>query len=247
LILDGAGYNEVVALGLDFARERGALVTLGIKPSRPDTGYGYIQFEGREGSGKDDPRVRSVRTFTEKPNLSTAKQFLDSGDFYWNSGIFIWSLSSISKAFEVHLPDMHAAFLERALDFSSPNEGAAIAEIYGDCDNISIDYGIMEKSDDVVCVLSDFGWSDLGTWGALYEKIARDDNDNAVSGGALEATESTGNIVVADPSKLVALRGMKDFIVVDTPDALLVCPRSEEQWVKELVTDLKLSNGEPRV
>jgi mannose-1-phosphate guanylyltransferase len=215
-------------------------VTLGIKPSRPDTGYGYIQFEDLPDAG--DNRIRSVKTFTEKPQKELAEQFLASGDFYWNSGIFIWSLQNITAAFEKHLPEMQDLFQERAEAFSTAEEKSAIQLIYGDCENISIDYGIMEKAPNVAVVLSDFGWSDLGTWGSLHEKLPLDKHGNGTTGSELWAHDAAGNVVVTDATdakKLVAIRGLNDFIVVDTKDALLVCPKSEEQWIKQLVTEMK--------
>jgi mannose-1-phosphate guanylyltransferase len=245
LILDEAGFLATMDLALDQTRSTQQLVTLGIKPSRPDTGYGYIQFE--EPSAGENERIRSVRTFTEKPNLKLAEEFIASGDFYWNSGIFIWSLANITAAFEAHLPDMQALFQERASAFATADEADAIASIYGDCENISIDYGIMEKAPNVSVVLSDFGWSDLGTWASLYEKLTQDESANGTANVDLQSTESAGNVVVADgPSrKLIAIRGLEGFIVVDTADALLICPKSEEQWVKSLVTTLKVERGEP--
>ena len=247
LILDEAGFLETMDLALNQTRSTQQLVTLGIRPSRPDTGYGYIQFEEAE-QGINE-RIRRVRTFTEKPSLKIAEEFIDSGDFYWNSGIFIWSLANITAAFEAHLPDMQALFTERAEAFATPNEGQAIAEIYGDCENISIDYGIMEKAPNVSVVLSDFGWSDLGTWASLYEKLGHDEAANGTANVDLQAIESAGNVIVADGAskKLVAIRGLEGFIVVDTEDALLICPKSEEQWVKSLVTTLKVERGEPLV
>jgi mannose-1-phosphate guanylyltransferase len=244
LILDESGFLEIASVGLDLTRNTQQLVTLGIKPSRPDTGYGYIQFEDLEGAA--DSRVRAVKTFTEKPNLELAEQFLASGDFYWNSGIFIWSLANIQAAFDAHLPDMQALFEERASDFATEAEGAAIASIYGDCENISIDYGVMEKAPNVAVVLSDFGWSDLGTWGSVHEKLPLDEAGNGVAGVTLDAQDASGNVIVSDiPGKLVAVRGLENFIVVDTADALLVCPKAEEQWIKQLVTRLKVDRGEP--
>jgi mannose-1-phosphate guanylyltransferase len=261
LILDEAGFLEIVRLALDQTRATRQLITLGIRPSRPDTGYGYIQFEDHAEVGEDE-RIRMVKTFTEKPSLKLAEEFLSSGDFYWNSGIFIWSLSNIQAAFEAHMPDLQALFHEQAAAFGTPSEASAIASIYADCESISIDYGVMEKARNVAVVLSDFGWSDLGTWGSVHEKLPLDDALNGAAGAQLTAFEATGNVVVSDGSslpspahsegapspttqKLIAVRGLHDFIIVDTADALLICPKSEEQWIKSLVTHLKLERGEP--
>ena len=240
LILKEDDFIEIVQVAAQHSLSTNQLVTLGIKPSRPDTGYGYIQFEDLPDSG--DSRIRSVKTFTEKPQRELAEQFLASGDFYWNSGIFIWSLQNITAAFEKHLPEMQDLFQERAGAFSTPEEKSAIQLIYGDCENISIDYGIMEKAPNVAVVLSDFGWSDLGTWGSLHEKLALDEHGNGTTGAELWAQDAAGNVVATDAAeakKLVAIRGLNDFIVVDTNDALLICPKSEEQWIKQLVTEMK--------
>ena len=244
LILKEDDFLQIVEVALDHTRQTNQLVTLGIHPSRPDTGYGYIQFEDHNNA--KDERVRMVKTFTEKPQIELAEQFLASGDFYWNSGIFIWSLENITTAFETHLKDMQDLFQEQAEAFGTSLETETIRAIYGDCENISIDYGIMEKAPNVAVVLSDFGWSDLGTWGSLHEKLEQDDHGNGMSGVELVAHDSAGNVVAADSSghkKLVAMRGMNDYIIVDTEDALLICPKSDEQWIKQLVTELKAKKG----
>ncbi|HAW72313.1 MAG TPA: mannose-1-phosphate guanylyltransferase [Flavobacteriales bacterium] len=246
LILDETGFLDIVKLGIHHTSTTQNLVTLGIRPSRPDTGYGYIQFE--DAANSMDDKIRSVKTFTEKPQLDLAEQFLVSGDFYWNSGIFIWSLENINRAFEKHLPEMQELFVEHSAAFNTPDEKTAIASIYGDCENISIDYGLMEKAPNVSVVLSDFGWSDLGTWGSLHEKLNLDTDGNGTSGVELLAVDSKDNVVVsnargAGQKKLIALRGLENFIVVDTEDALLVCPKSEEQWIKQLVTSMKTKKG----
>jgi mannose-1-phosphate guanylyltransferase len=246
LILDEARFIDIVQLGINHTSSTNNLVTLGIRPSRPDTGYGYIQFEDATDSAHET--IRAVKTFTEKPQLDLAEQFLASGDFYWNSGIFIWSLQNITRAFEKHLPEMQELFLEHSNAFNTPQEKSAIASIYSDCENISIDYGLMEKTPNVSVVLSDFGWSDLGTWGSLHEKLDLDQEGNGTSGVDLTAYDSKGNIVVSNArgpgqKKLIALRGLENYIVVDTEDALLVCPKSEEQWIKQLVTSMKTKKG----
>lgn len=245
LILKEDEFLNIAEIGLNHTRETNQLVTLGIHPSRPDTGYGYIQFEDLPNAL--DSRIRMVKTFTEKPHLELAEQFLASGDFYWNSGIFIWSLSNITAAFETHLPEMQTLFQEHANDFGTPAEGDTIRAIYGDCENISIDYGIMEKAPNVAVVLSDFGWSDLGTWGSLHEKLPRDEAGNGVTGAKLLAYDAEGNVIASsskvDTKKLIAIRGLHDFIVVDTEEALLICPKADEQWIKSLVTELKAQKG----
>jgi mannose-1-phosphate guanylyltransferase len=227
LILDESGFLDMLDLALAHTRSTAHLVTLGIRPTRPDTGYGYIQFEDLPGS--EDPRIRSVRTFT------------------------VWSLANISAAFERHLPEIQDLFHERADAFGSRDPealSAAAAAVYPDCENISIDYGVMEKARNVSVILGDFGWSDLGTWGSVHDKLAVDEEGNGTAGVDLLATDARNNVVAASPepgvpTKLIAIRGLSDFIVVDTPDALLICPKSEEQWIKSLVTSLKVDRGEP--
>lgn len=218
------------------------LVTLGIKPSRPDTGYGYIQFEEeREGV---DATVRKVKTFTEKPELEIAKTFLESGDFYWNSGIFIWSLKAIQHAFSTHLSEVDELFAEGTDKFGTPAEDAFIKKTYELCPNISIDYGIMEKASNVYVVLSDFGWSDLGTWGSLYTHLEHDNHANAIVGKHTMMYDSNKCIVNVPNDKLVVLQGLDDYIVVDTNDVLLVCRKEDEQKIKQFVNDIKLQKGE---
>jgi mannose-1-phosphate guanylyltransferase len=246
LIVDEQGFLDVCMTALDTTRNTTSLVTLGIQPTRPDTGYGYIQYE--EPHDEDQPEVRPVKTFTEKPDLATAEAFLASGEFCWNSGIFVWSLSNIQAAFETHLPDMLAEFADA--DLSNPAE---LNAVYGNCDSISIDYGIMEKASHVQVVLCDIGWSDLGTWGSLKEKLDSDADGNASAHVRVRAVDARNNLVVGSPGstegakKLVALKGLDGYIVVDTPHALLVCPATDEQWIKELVGDLKRDEGEPLV
>lgn len=242
LILNEDSFVETVELALEETSTSENLVTLGIKPSRPDTGYGYIQFE--EDDSNQDARVMQVRTFTEKPNLELAQSFLNSGDFYWNSGIFIWSLKNIQQAFDTHLNDMFKLFTARAKDFGTDKEASAIEDVYAECDNISIDYGIMEKAPNVKVVLSDFGWSDLGTWGSLYGQMKQDDQGNGVVGKHVMAYQSTNNVVYGPKDKLIVLQGLNECIVVDTGDALLICKKADEQKIKSIVNDLKISKGE---
>ncbi len=242
LILNEESFVQTVQTALDETSNTDNLVTLGIKPSRPDTGYGYIQFE--EDSTNPDATVMQVRTFTEKPNLELAESFLESGDFYWNSGIFIWSLKNIQTAFETHLNDIYKLFSARAQDFGTEKEAEAIDAVYRESDNISIDYGIMEKASNVKVVLSDFGWSDLGTWGSLYGQLKQDDQGNGVVSKHVVAYQSTNNVVYTPKDKLVVLQGLNECIVVDTGDALLICKKADEQKIKSIVNDLKISKDE---
>lgn len=242
LILDEADFVETLEIALEETSQSANLVTLGIRPTRPDTGYGYIQFQ--EDPETDEARIKTVQTFTEKPDLELATTFLESGDFLWNSGIFIWSMDNIQRSFREHLPDMYTLFEEVADQFGGPNEDKAIERVYESADNISIDYGIMEKEARVKVVTSDFGWSDLGTWGSLYTLLDHDEQHNASLAKHLMPVHSSGNMVYAADEKLVVLQGLHDFIVVDTPDALLICKKDDEQKIKSIVNELKISKSE---
>lgn len=245
LILKEAVYTETINIAIEQARANSSLVTLGIKPSRPDTGYGYIQFIEDDATVSEG--VKKVKTFTEKPQLELAKEFLNSGDFYWNSGIFIWTLESIIAAFEAHLPEVDALFKEGEGKYNTAEERAFINEIYPVCKNISIDYGIMEKAKNVYIVLSDFGWSDLGTWGSLYTHIEHDKKENAVVGKNVMLYDSENNIVKVPNEKLVVIQGLTDYIVVESDDTLLICKKEDEQKIKQFVSDIKTNKGDQYV
>ncbi|MCH2215230.1 MAG: mannose-1-phosphate guanylyltransferase [Flavobacteriales bacterium] len=237
LVLKEQAFINTIETALNQAQTTGNLVTLGIKPSRPDTGYGYIQFTDADQVVSDD--VRKVKTFTEKPNLDLAKEFIKSGDFYWNSGIFIWTLESISEAFRQHLPEVHELFEEGAAELNSDREEEKIAEIYSVCESVSLDYGIMEKANNVDVVLSDFGWSDLGTWGSLFTHVKKDTDHNAIVGKNVMLYDSKDNMINVPENKLVVIQGLEDYILVDTNDVLLLCPKEEEQRIKQFVNDIK--------
>ncbi|MEQ8625491.1 MAG: mannose-1-phosphate guanylyltransferase [Vicingaceae bacterium] len=239
LILKELKFVEVMEKALDFTANNDALVTLGIKPSRPDTGYGYIQFDD-----SSEGEIKKVKTFTEKPNLELAQQFLESGDFSWNSGMFIWSLKAINKAFRDLLPDIDSLFQEQLEQLNTSNEKQAIEQIYSVSKSVSIDYGIMEKASNVFVISADIGWSDLGTWGSIYTHLKHDEADNALVGKNIMMYDSEGCIVSVPNEKLVVLQGLKDYIVVESNDTLLVCKKEEEQKIKEFVTDIKLNKGE---
>ncbi|MGE6219116.1 mannose-1-phosphate guanylyltransferase [Nubsella zeaxanthinifaciens] len=214
------------------------LITLGIKPNRPDTGYGYIQYADE--TLLEDNDIHKVKTFTEKPNLELAKSFLQSGDFLWNAGIFIWSAKAINKALQKHLPDMHEIFVGGKNSYNTENEKAFISNAYQLCTNISIDFGIMEKADNVYVLPSDFGWSDLGTWASIYEMAEKDYVGNAVIPSEQVMMYDSSNCMVNVPEeKLVILQGLHDYIVVESNNTLLICPRAEEQNVKNIVADVK--------
>jgi mannose-1-phosphate guanylyltransferase len=186
-----------------------------------------------------------VKTFTEKPNLEIAKTFIQSGDFLWNAGIFVWSAKSIIKAFANYLPELNTTFLEGALHYNTPKESDFINLIYPQCNSISIDYGIMEKADNVHVFAADFGWSDLGTWGSLYTIIDKDYVGNAVVyPNNVMMYDSANCMINTKPEKLIVVEGLHDFIVVDTDEVLMICPKNKEQQIKEIVADVKSKKGE---
>jgi len=240
IILDAPEFKRICIEALHFTANIKALVTLGIKPTHPNTGYGYIQYEQQAVSDN----VYKVKTFTEKPDLQLAKTFLASGDFLWNAGIFVWQVKNIVKAFEKLLPEMNEVFEAEKEHFNKPTEQEAIDRIYPQCVNISIDYGIMEKADNVYIIPSSFGWSDLGTWGSAYENLGKDYLENAVAGDNVVVIDAVKNMVHADNKKLVVLQGLEDFIIVDTKDVLLICKKEKEQDIKEYVAEIKRSKGD---
>ncbi|MBA2248886.1 MAG: mannose-1-phosphate guanylyltransferase [Chitinophagaceae bacterium] len=239
-IPDTISFIKVSLEALDFTVKHNALLTLGVKPSYPNTGYGYIQYE--EQSVGDN--IYKVKTFTEKPDLQLAKTFIASGDFLWNSGIFVWQTKSIVTSFEKYLPEIHEVFDAEKKALNTPDEQAAIENIYPQCVNISIDYGIIEKADNVYVIPSSFGWSDLGTWGSAYENLEKDYFENAVAGNNVMVFDSTKNVVHANNNKLVLLQGLDDFIVVDTKDVLLICKKEKEQEVKDYLAEVKRNKGD---
>ncbi len=243
LILKEGEFLKVIREGLSFVSDKNAMLTLGIKPSRPETGYGYIQVNGSR-NVQENNNIFKVKTFTEKPNKELAKVFHESGEFFWNSGIFIWSLESIMNAFETHLPEINQLFKEGIDLYNTDKEEEFIAETYSDCKNISIDYGLMEKADNVYVYCSDFGWADLGTWGSLHENISKDENKNSIIGDKVFAYGLKNCIVNMPEDKLVVLQGLEDYIIVDSDGILLVCRKEDEQEIKQYVNDVKLKLGD---
>ncbi len=238
IILKEKTFHSAFNDAISHASQTGHLVTLGIQPTRPDSGYGYIQFH--RDSEHDTENIKKVKTFTEKPTTDLALKFLQSGDFYWNSGMFIWKTSSIIEAIRKHLPDMAEAFESCKDDFWTGNEGNSISRIYSECQSISIDYGIMEKADNVDVVLGqDFGWSDLGTWGSLYDQVKTKDGENVSFGKNVKTYETSSSIVMMPKNKLAVIQGLHNYIVIDTEDALLICQKDEEQKIKQFVKDLE--------
>lgn len=240
LILDPEAFVNAINQSLETASGHDCLITLGIKPSRPDTGYGYIQFNS-EIINED---FHKVKTFTEKPNLELAKTFVQSGEFLWNAGIFVWSVKSILKAFGHYLPEINDVFKEGESAFNTADERDFIQRAYYQCTNISIDYGIMEKANNVYVLPTEFGWSDLGTWASVYELAEKDYVGNAVMPAEKVIMYDSSNCMVNVPKeKLVILQGLHDFIVVENNNTLLICPRDEEQNIKQVVADVKQRFG----
>lgn len=243
IILKEKAFTEIINTALETSAKNDWLITLGIKPSRPDTGYGYIQFEGEELSVVDG-RIKKVKVFTEKPQLEKAKEFLVSGDFLWNAGIFIWSLKSILRAFETHLPEVNKLFKDGLGTYDTKDEQVFVDKTYPICENISIDYGVMEKAKNVYVLTSDFGWSDLGTWGSLYSIREKDSKQNAILGDQV-LTYNTSNCIVNVPKdKLVVLQGLDDYIIVEDDGVLLVCKKQDEQMIRQMVDDVRDKKGE---
>ena len=245
-ILKEENFVEAIASCYKKAESTDCLVTLGIMPTRPDTGYGYIQFKDSEIS-EADHEMKKVKTFTEKPDLEMARSLLQSGDFLWNSGIFVWSISSIIKAFEKHSADLAGLFREIAADYYTGKETVLIKQAYNNCKNISIDYAVMEKANNVYVRISEFGWSDLGTWGSLYEHINQDKNKNAVVGKNVMMYDSNNCIVHMQKDKVVVLQGMDDCIVVESDGILLICKKQDEQKIRFFVNDVMISKGDKYV
>jgi mannose-1-phosphate guanylyltransferase len=236
LILEEEKFRETIKKAFEFVSKNKAICTLGMSPTRPETGYGYIQ---RQPDAFDDG-IYPVKTFTEKPNLEIAKVFLESGDFLWNSGIFIWNLQTISEAFRYLLPEVADRFREGELLMGTDKEETFIEEIFPKCPNISIDYGIMEKADNVFVLPSSFGWSDLGTWGSLYELSEKDGKKNVSLHSDALFYEAEGNVVTLEPGKLAVVQGVDDMIIAEQAGVLLICKKAEEQRIKQFVADAQV-------
>ena len=233
-------YLEVIDTAVQSARDENRLITVGIQPNRPETGYGYIQYL------ESDDAVKKVKTFTEKPDPDLAQKFIESGDFVWNAGIFVWSLKAIIPAFEQYQPDMAEQFAHGASVWYTDQEAQFIEETYALTKAISIDYAVMEKADNVYVVLGDFGWSDLGSWDAVYELLPKDEHQNVLSKNTL-LYHSSGNFIKAPGDKLVVLSDLEGYLVADFDDVLLVCKKDDAARFKNLVTDIKTEKGDKYV
>jgi mannose-1-phosphate guanylyltransferase len=239
LIFDDRKFERDILDSLDFVSKNDVLVTLGIKPTRPDTGYGYIQYE----TSKNIDRFYEVKTFTEKPSHELAETFIRSGDFLWNAGIFVWNAKTIIKELQTYLPEMNEVFAQ-VDTYNTPEEHHSIESVYPQCTNISIDYGIMEKAKNVHVIPSYFGWCDLGTWNSAYDNSDKDYLGNAVYGKDVMIIDASQCMVKAHVGNLVVLLGLENFIVVDTDDVLLICERNREQQIKDYVAEVKRNKGD---
>jgi len=230
LILKEDDFVSIINTAIETAQV-GQIVTLGIKPSRPDTGYGYIEFDAS--SGTDIGSVKDVVKFTEKPDLGKAEQFVASGNYYWNSGIFIWKASTVINGLEQFQPAIHDLFCSKGNDYNTGSEQEFVNHAFREVESISIDYALLEPSDNISVVLSDFGWSDLGTWGSLYTHLHHDENGNGVIGSDVHLFDSKNNIVNVPKGKKVVLQGLEDYIVVEANNTLMVIKKQDEQQIKE--------------
>ena len=235
---DETTFSTNIDEAFDFCSKNDVLMTLGIQPDSPNTGYGYIQFDNSNSS------IKKVKQFTEKPNLETAKTFVDSGEFLWNAGIFIWSVKSIIENFKIQLPEMYTLFNKGSDDYNTASETKFIDQFYGVSENISIDFGIMEKATNVYTLPVDFGWNDLGTWGSLYNKLPKDEQQNAVVGGDVIFRDARNNMIKTQSGKRVVIQGLNNYIVVEKDDVLLICPKEEEQDIKQITAQVKKEFGD---
>lgn len=232
VILNESVFQDTIVKSAEQARNQDKLITMGIKPTRPETGYGYIQY-----LNSPEP-LKKVKTFTEKPILSLAKKFIDSGDFVWNAGIFIWGVKAIITAIEKYQPELAEVFEEASTRFFTKDEPKAIQEAYAQCKNISVDYGIMEKADNVFVWLSDFAWSDLGSWSSLYETHKKDADKNVVDANAM-VYDTRNSVIKGSKDKLIVVQGLEDYLVGEFGNVIIVCEKDKENLFRRFVNDLK--------
>ena len=237
LILHDTEFLSTIKKAVHQAKSQEKLITLGIKPSRPETGFGYIQFlEGKSS-------LKKVKTFTEKPALALAKTFLESGDFVWNSGVFVWGVQAILKAFNKYLPELSEAFEEIRPRLFTADEKKLVSQVYAQSKNVSIDYGVMEKANNVYVALGDFSWSDLGSWSALHEASAKDSNNNVIDGDTL-VYETRNSVIKGPKDKLIVVQGLNGFLIGIFGNVVIVCEKDKEELFRRFVNDLKAkSNG----
>jgi mannose-1-phosphate guanylyltransferase len=240
LISDDEQFAQICQRGLNFVQHTDALVTLGIKPTHANTGYGYIRYDKKDLGNL----IFKVTDFKEKPSLPLAMEYIASGDYLWNSGIFIWKISDIIKAFETFLPEVYNLFNNELAALNTLFEANVLKNIYESFSEISIDFAIMEKADNVYIIPAFFAWSDLGAWNSVWENMNKDENKNAVAGKNVMVLDSSNCVVHAPDDKLVVLQGLNDYIIIDTSDVLLICEKNKEQYIKEYIQQVKNKKGE---
>lgn len=239
VVLKEPVFTQFLKKALDFTEKNDALLTLGIQPSRPDTGYGYINFEKEAAPG-----IFQVKQFLEKPDRATAEKFVASGDYLWNAGIFIWKAANVLKAFKKHEPEIYRILEKGKNDYNTPSEQAFIDENYPNTPNISVDYAIAERAENMFTIPAEFGWSDLGTWASLHEEGEKDDNGNVVQAEKSQLSNVKNSLIRANPGKLVVAADIEGMMIIDTDDVLLIWPKNREQEIKKVVGAVKNSFGD---
>lgn len=242
LITDEDTFIDVIEKSLQFVSSNNSLLTLGMYPTRPETGYGYIQTEDHKAEAYE--YINKVKSFTEKPDRETAEKFIESGEFFWNSGIFIWSLNSIEKAFQKYLPDIQKLFNDTDKISTPIKEKQYIEDAYSECQIISIDNGVMEHADNVFVYCTEFGWSDLGTWDSLYENSQKTSDGNAVNSGNILTYDTKNTIVHISKDKLIVVEGLEDYIIAESGNTIMICKRDNEKKIREFVSDVEDLKGE---
>ena len=238
-IEDESTFSNNVQQAFDFCSKNDALMTLGIQPTFPNTGYGYIEFDKTTFND-----IKSVNQFREKPDYETAKEFISQGNFLWNAGIFMWSVKSVVAAFQNNQPVLYELFRSGLSKYNTDQENDFIQENYAKSENISVDYAIMETSKNVYVIAAEFDWNDLGTWGSLYDKLDKDTSGNAVVNARTLTEDASGNMIRTANNKIVVVDGLRDYIIVDKEDVLLIYPKSKEQDIKKVLQKVKGKFGE---
>ncbi len=238
-ITNADGFMNILNSAIEKAQSGQHLVTIGINPDKPETGFGYIHAEKASEEVFGENAVHPVQAFTEKPDLSTAEKFLESGEYFWNSGMFVWKAATVLVEIESHLPDMFEELKKASEELYTDYHGASIKDFYYSCESISIDYGIMERSQSVFVVPGEFGWNDVGSWSAVYELAEKDKLGNAVQTMFASFAASENNLVMSDSEKMISLVGVDNIAVVETETAILICNLNTAQGVKQIVEHLK--------
>jgi len=238
IILQEDKFAAYIKQAVEYTSKHNALVTLGLQPTRPDTGYGYINFDKNGESG-----IHKVIKFTEKPNLETAQQFVESGDYLWNAGIFIWNVNHIIEAFSKYTPEIYKIFDAVKDQLNTASEQAVVDEVYPKTPSISIDYAIMENAENIFTIPSSFGWSDLGTWNSLHVEGEKDENQNLIRGDQVMTFDTKDCLIRVPNDKLVIVKDMEDYIIVDEEDVLLIYPKSKEQEIKPITKQIRAEKG----